>query len=352
MPSQLVDLVEYAAADPARLKVDRAAGVIRGVKVLGWKSGNDRRYLKEGVNPALYEGRPVNANHVARAGQRSVHDREGWLEGIEITSSGVYGNLRFLDSESPLARKLYGAAEHRPDAFGLSHHARGRQVKRDGETIIESVESVLSVDVVTDPATTRSLMEAYMEPETPMDSEFADTSAAAEEPVEPMAPDDPLMAGFEAKMLEIFRNADLDAASKLSQIRELLKAQEKLMNMGTEMAEPAAEEGGEEEAEESLRRRKPSGGNRSLQEQVNRYRRQERALELCEAQGILPNKLLRMALAQAADEAEMKLLIKEYRATARPVTRPRSSSPMREVTEGRSDFARMTDDDLVAFLRN
>ena len=48
-----------------RMGVDRQAGVIRGVKILGLESRNGRSYLPEALSQAapLYEGAKVNVNH-------------------------------------------------------------------------------------------------------------------------------------------------------------------------------------------------------------------------------------------------------------------------------------------------
>ena len=55
--------------------MDRDAGVIRGVKLLGWASANGREYLPAGVDPALYEGRVVNIDHAASGKSASARDR-------------------------------------------------------------------------------------------------------------------------------------------------------------------------------------------------------------------------------------------------------------------------------------
>lgn len=52
------------------------------------------------------------------------------------------------------------AAQRNPRRFGLSHHAEGRVVQRQGKSVVESIESVKSVDLVQSPATNQGLFES------------------------------------------------------------------------------------------------------------------------------------------------------------------------------------------------
>ena len=60
-----------------RMGVDRLAGVIRGVKILGLESRNGRTYLPEALAAAapLYEGAKVNVNHPKGAPGRPATTR-------------------------------------------------------------------------------------------------------------------------------------------------------------------------------------------------------------------------------------------------------------------------------------
>ena len=78
-------------------RVDRQAGVIRGVRVLGRISKNGREYTAEAVRNAvgLYEGRAVNLDHPDSANRdRSVSSRIGWLSGVKQSSDGGSFRLR------------------------------------------------------------------------------------------------------------------------------------------------------------------------------------------------------------------------------------------------------------------
>ena len=71
----------------------------------------------------------------------------------------MYGDLNVIMSH-PLADTLFEVAERKPNRFGLSHNAAGDVVERNGRRIVESIKSVLSVDLVQNPATVKSLFES------------------------------------------------------------------------------------------------------------------------------------------------------------------------------------------------
>jgi hypothetical protein len=148
------------------LTVDRRNGVIRNVKVLGLISENNRRYLPEAVKKSipLYENIAVNIDHPDRQADdsRSAYDRFGKLENVRfVENEGLFGDLFFLKSH-PMAERICEAAERMPDMFGLSHNADGDGETRDGVFVVEKIIGVRHVDVVADPATTKSLSESKM----------------------------------------------------------------------------------------------------------------------------------------------------------------------------------------------
>jgi hypothetical protein len=153
-------------------QVDRAAGIVRGVKVLGRKSPNLTRGLPTGYSDEaiqngvpLYEGAQVNIDHPDRStpdAPRSYRDRFGWLQNARAEPDGIYADQHVLKSHA-LAEQFFEQAERNPAGVGLSHNARGRGKPSGGEFLIEELQSVRSVDVVTDPATTHSLFESRQE---------------------------------------------------------------------------------------------------------------------------------------------------------------------------------------------
>ena len=157
-----VQLLEWTAAQPTR--VERQGGVLRGVKVLGRVSRNGRRYSAVALKNALrlYEGARVNINHPDRARpatDRALVDRFGMLKKVRLREDGIYADLHYL-RQHPLAEMIAEAAERLPDALGLSHNAEGRTSRNQDAEIVEEITRVISVDLVSDPASTGGLFES------------------------------------------------------------------------------------------------------------------------------------------------------------------------------------------------
>lgn len=151
-------LLEYCAAGRAA-RIDRDASVIRGVKVLGLDSKNGRTYSESALREAvsLYQGKQVNVDHIDGQ-RRSYRDRIGKLANIELRADGLYGDL-LVNPKHPLAEQLFWDAQNSPDSVGLSHDVTGRTTARNGRIVVEAISDVRSVDLVAEPATTRSLYE-------------------------------------------------------------------------------------------------------------------------------------------------------------------------------------------------
>jgi len=217
-----VTIVESSGSSN-RMVVDRENGIIRGVKVLGLISDNGRQYLPSAVKAAqkMYEGVKVNIDHPAHADDsRSATDRFGKLINIHfVEGEGLYGDLEFLTTH-PMAARICEAAERMPDAFGLSHNAQGEGDEKDGIFVVSKIVEVRHVDVVADPATTKSLSESIkkepaMEPEKKMEADMM-----APEPKKTMEADN---AEFGAKAAEII-NGEGDTSSKVKALVELVDA--------------------------------------------------------------------------------------------------------------------------------
>ncbi|MGC1272371.1 MAG: hypothetical protein WBC44_01595 [Planctomycetaceae bacterium] len=144
--------------------VDRERGVIRGVKALGRESKHGRTYSAKALNDAagLYEGVKVNIDHPNRkAGsiERGFTEAIGELRNASVREDGVYADLHYAKSH-PYAELLAESAERFPRKFGLSHVADGDEKRNAGKTIVESINRVISVDVVGSPATNAGLFES------------------------------------------------------------------------------------------------------------------------------------------------------------------------------------------------
>jgi len=151
-------LLEFTAA-ATRARVDRERSLIAGVKLLGVASLNGRTYSPQALADAakLYEGKPVNVDHVDGS-RRSYRDRIGRIAKVRLEADGLYGDL-IVNPKHPLAEQLFWDAERCPENVGLSHDAQGRTRVENGRVVVESIEAVRSVDLVAEPATTRSLYE-------------------------------------------------------------------------------------------------------------------------------------------------------------------------------------------------
>ncbi len=158
-------LEEYADSRGVKANVDRAAGVIRGVKILGLESSNGRRYSKETIAAAIakYDGAKVNVDHPKgdARGARGYADRIGVIRNPSLGegSSGLYADFHF-NPKHALAEQLLWDAEHAPENVGFSHVIEASCVPRSKPLAVEEIVRVISVDLVSDPATTRGLFEA------------------------------------------------------------------------------------------------------------------------------------------------------------------------------------------------
>ncbi len=148
-----------------QMQVDREAGVIRGVKCLGRESKNGRTYTDQALQDAarFYEGIGVNLDHPLPDQahiERRIAEGFGVLRSARVEKSGVYANLHYL-KEHALAGVITERAERMPRNFGLSHNATGSVREDDkGVLIVEGLQAVESVDIVSRPATTEGIFES------------------------------------------------------------------------------------------------------------------------------------------------------------------------------------------------
>ncbi len=163
-------LQEFFDSRGVAVRVDRPAGVIRGVKILGLRSRNGRSYLPEALvqAAALYEDAKVNVNHPKGnpGGPRDYQDRIGVIRNVAVQGEGLFADFHF-NPKHGLAEQLLLDAEHAPENVGFSHNVEARTVRRGQDVVVEAITRVQSVDLVADPATTRGLFEGQAGRETP-----------------------------------------------------------------------------------------------------------------------------------------------------------------------------------------
>jgi len=302
------------------IAVDRENGIIRGVKVLGYESKRGHTYTKTAVTKArgMYEGRAVNIDHDEHGKEgnaRNLEKRFGRLQNVRESGDGLYADLHYLKAH-PMADRVCESAERMPDVMGLSQHAFGREVKRGGKTYIEEITHVRSVDLVSDPATTKGLFE-----DATMEDDGMGTAVAAE-PVS-TDPADSIKSGFRSAILAVL-DGEGDVAAMAGKIKDLLKAQEQAMSkLEGKPDKPADGEKPAEEkaAAESAKAVAPSAELIKLIE--SNCRLQLQVAGLAEPPAVLIEAMCKL------DSDEKRAA---FAAAQKPavVTKPRSSSPLFE----------------------
>lgn len=364
------------------LRIDREQQILYGVKILGPESLNRRRYTPEAIasGRTRYENAKVYTDHPERKGQaRKVEELLGWLINVREEQGCLYADLKYLKSH-PAHAMLLEVAERNPSVLGFSHNARGDvETLEDGTEVIHQILEVISVDLVTDPATTNGLFEGRdvaTEPKltklkawwqavrltegrrriltkhvAEMGDMYDDVDVPGEAPATTAADSDheaALMAGFRAAAMAVFDDDSLDAKGKLQKWKEILAAQEKLL--GGKPEEPVEEEDDEDEDG-----KKDGKKDDKTEARIRRLERREKAYELLEAAGLPPtDRVLVEALIGLGDEASMKRLIE--REKARGATPPTPKPAPRSGTTGGGNggaSGNTTDDigDWMASLR-
>ena len=150
--------------------VDRENHIVHGVKVLGFTSANGRIYDFAAVKEAIqkYEKAPVNKDHNME--EPSFSDRLGWLENVTLEKDGLYADFHYNPHADGIESFLWFAEHNGLGDVGFSHLVSGKySVDPDGTERITRIDKVKSVDLVANPATTKTIFEsersAMKEPE-------------------------------------------------------------------------------------------------------------------------------------------------------------------------------------------
>lgn len=287
-----IHLLEYTLGTTAETRVDRDKGVIYGVKILGEQSLNPPprnhkypRMTREKAIP-IAEGAAVYIDHPPKGtppGQaRSYRDRNGTMVNVRESGNGLVADYH-LNPEHATSKQIFWDAENAPGNFGFSINGGGRPADRldpDGSVLIEEIPVLFSVDLVSRGATTKTCYES-------LDQEIAVSTATVTPPkkkkvrqlqedlktVRPgyvralremaeagiMSPDDEiddpgmkgpdpvpaqpaaaeemdhetaLKQGFRGAIVAVLDDDGLDMKAKLAKIKEIMKAEEKLIGGG------------------------------------------------------------------------------------------------------------------------
>lgn len=253
--------------------IDESKAVIPGVKILGRKSRNGREYTQEAMARALplYEGVKVNIDHnkASPTADRSYRDRFGTLRNVRLDADGIRGDFHY-NPKHAIAEQFVWDVKHTPSNVGFSHNAHGSGKRTDAGLCVEQIDWVKSVDIVSDPASTRSLFESEDQPEG--GHNMADATPN---------PADTIMAAFRDAMMQIIDGTG-DVASKKKSIGELLKQSEKAgaaLGGDKSAAVPAEGEPASEPAAPTVE---------SLNAEIKHLEAEKAARELLESAGLKP----------------------------------------------------------------
>lgn len=150
-------LMEHVASSQSPI-VDAVNRTIRGVLLIGHRSKNGYTYPRACLESAApkYEGVKVYVDHPPRDkvyAERSVRDIIGRVTSpFYDVSSGIRGNITLIESE--LTKSVLAS----PEMYGLSSFHACRVDRKKNPIMIESVRSV---DLVANPATSKHLMESH-----------------------------------------------------------------------------------------------------------------------------------------------------------------------------------------------
>ena len=154
-------LQEFVDSRGLDLHIDREAGVLRGVKLLGLEFERPHVLTRRAGNGQEPVRRRVNVNHPKShpLASRDYQDRLGLVRYRPAAGGRAVRRFPF-QSQACLGRTAALGRQHVPENVGFSHNVQGRTVRQGDQTVVEAILKVHSVDLVADPATTSGLFEA------------------------------------------------------------------------------------------------------------------------------------------------------------------------------------------------
>ena len=136
-------LQEFVNSRGVDMRVDRGAGVIRGVKLLGLESRNGRSYLPAALAQAAAPVRRGQGQRQPSQGQPAGGPRLSGSAGLDpqrpcASGEGLFGDLHF-NPKHALAEQLAWDAAHAPENVGFSHNVEARTSRAGGQTVVEAI---------------------------------------------------------------------------------------------------------------------------------------------------------------------------------------------------------------------
>lgn len=328
------DALEFTMGDKPLL-VDREAGVIRGVKIIGNVSKNNRTYPQGVLAKARqqYERRSVNISHPSRdkaADDRPFPSLFGRLENIR-EEDGLRGDLHYIKAHEH-AEMVCEAAERFPENFGLSHNAHvDWLVKDDGHRVCESINTVRSVDLVCRPATTNGIFESEqpsMDPtqDTALQPAGGNGTPAPEAPAEGGDPHCQMFLDGAKKIFE----GEGDVADKVKRIAQLAKTiltNEDTIDTAINGEKTAADDDDDDDdddAAESVKEKQRTlkSDLATAQQKLAGFERREKARDALEAAKVEATGARITAVAALESESDRKALIDEFAKVGKPAETP------------------------------
>lgn len=367
-------------------RIDKDAGIIYGVRVIGTQSRNRREYPADVLkaNQGKYEESRVYIDHKRDKGERSIRDKWGQLREIRVGKEGGLEADLHYNRAHPMTPQLIEDAERFPKSFGLSHTASGEEEKRGGRNVVTSIEEVFSVDLVSTPATTNGLFESENDMGTTVgklleqhakkvkfaaalleglklfkeegeDGAMDPMAAPMDAPADGMSPEDQVDAAFKAAVMAVLDDETLDAAGRMAKIKAILQAQEKAETALSGEAPGSGSDGstsgpggGEEEPPMSEALRSLQAQVATLTEENQRHKTREACTKLLSESDRTVTDVRLAALARTP-EADRKALIESWpkdakaAATAGNGQRPKASpSVITEETDPAIEYPKDT----------
>ena len=340
-------ILEYFQTGPiAKERIDRDQGVIRGVKFLGVESRNppphNNSYPIEmrRASEKLLEGAQIYVNHPPRdQGEktRDYQEKMGVARNIHESGEGLVGDWHFPPKHALADTVLWDAANNQA-GLSFSINATAGKIRFDGgRKIVESLEALHSIDLVTRGATTTSLFESVLTMKKIKNrSIFEALCKKSDRPkvLKLLEDDYAPMLNAETEVADeggdafdhlcnaigaAMKSGDWDMADKLYKAAKSTSAPEKKADAGADDtgADDAAE------TKESLRKR-----------HAEETKRLQEVLVVLAENGLTPSKVLVKLLESTKTKAEMQAVIKEYLddrgdAPLRPAQKPKSGLPQK-----------------------
>lgn len=311
--------------------VDREKGTISNVKILGRSSVNSREYTEQALKDAAkcYEGVGTNVDHDRSGKERSVSAGNGWISNCEVKPDGVFGTVNLLKSH-PLTEQILETAERNPTRIGLSHHAFGRDRKVGGKWIVESVESVKSVDFVQKPATSKGLFES----EEPPVSEKKTVKAFIE-----------AIEGDSAEKKSLATLIESNATLGGMEIEEAEFKSPLVAALNAALIESVAKQAKAPE-------QKPDLTLQNLQKELDAFKARDKATALLESAGVQVTSIRVKALSSLTEKADQDAYLADCKSVQK-VPKPSNGGRVLHESAGGDDIELPKDDkDLAKLLRS